>query len=158
MTQTFTMNHALTGNALKRTAIRLIKIYAVVIILIILPGIINPSRPLKSVGISIGAVVLTMVLTMVFGFKKVRKMYLDYQVILDDNGFELKVPMAAYKRIDWSEAAYIKKDNGDIKVYNKTVSTISRWWNGTGVILIPREINNRDQLLQSLDSHINKCQ
>jgi hypothetical protein len=158
MTQTYTINQSLIVNILKRKAIRLIKIYAVAIILIILPGIINPSRPLNSVGISIGAVVLMMVLTMVLGFKKVRKMYFDYQVILDDNGFELKVPMAAYKRIDWREAAYLKKDNGDIKVYNKTVNTISRWWNGTGVILIPREINDKDQLLQSLDIHINTYQ
>lgn len=63
--------------------------------------------------------------------------------------------MAAYKRIDWSELAYVEKKNGDIKVYDNTVNAFSRWWTGTGEIFIPREISDKDQLLISLVNHIN---
>ena len=156
MTQTFTINKALIGNLLKRSAIRLVKIYAVVLILVTLPDIINHKKPIMSIGFAVCGVIVMMGFTMLLGYKKTKKMYSGYQVTLDDNGIELKAPMAVYKRIDWSEVAYIEKGNSDINVYNNTVNAFSRWWAGTGVILIPREINNKDQLLLSLVSHISK--
>ncbi|HWW39216.1 hypothetical protein [Pedobacter sp.] len=155
MTQTFTINESLIGNILKRLAIRLIKIYTLVLIIITLPDIINPNKPFRTIGLSAGVVVAMMGFTMLLGYKKTRKMYSGYQITLDDKGIELKAPMAAYKRIDWSELAYVEKESGDIKAYDNTVSALSRWWTGTGVIFIPREINNKDQLLLSLVNHIN---
>ena len=154
MPQTFTINQSLIDNLLKRSAIRFIKIYAVVLILIVLPDFTNPDKPIMSIGAGICIVIVMMGFTMIIGYRKARKMYSGFQITLDDNGIELKAPMAPYKRIDWSEAGYNEKKNGDTKVYNNTVSAISRWWSGNGVIFIPREINDRDQLLLSLDSHL----
>ena len=156
MTQTFTINESLIGNILKRSSIRFIKIYTLILILITLPDIINPNKPFRTIGFSACGVVAMMGLTIVLGYKKTRKMYSGYQITLDDKGLELKAPMAAYKIIDWSELAYVEKENGDIKAYDNTVNALSRWWTGTGVIFIPREISDKDQLLLSLVNHINK--
>lgn len=158
MTSTFTINQNLIGNLLKRGAMRMIKIYAVVLVIVILPNALNPNphQTIMSTAIAICAVIAMTAFSMMLGYKKTKRMYESLQITLDDNGIELKVPNGAYKRIGWSEAAYIEKDNGDIRIYNKTVSATSRWWSGNGVIGAPREINDRDQLLLSLNNHLNK--
>lgn len=108
---------------------------------------------MMSIGTAAGAVVVLLGFTMAISYKKLRKMYEGYQISVDDNGVELKAPLAAYKRIAWNEIAYVEKPNGDIKIYNNTIAALSRWWSGTGVILIPREIKNKEQLLLSLANH-----
>jgi hypothetical protein len=137
---------------------RMLKIYVVVLVIVILPNTLNPNphQTIMSTAIAICVVIAMTAFSMMLGYKKTKKMYESLQITLDDNGIELKAPMAAYKRIDWSEAAYIEKKNGDIRIYNTTVSATSRWWTGNGVIVAPREINDRDQLLLSLDTHMNK--
>lgn len=158
ITQTFTINESLISNLLKRFAKRIAVTYTISLLLVIVPNVAfpNPNETLTTMIIVVCSVITVMGFTMMFAYKRMRKMYSGFQITLDDNGIELKAPMAAYKRIAWSEATYVEKDNGDIKVYNKTVSAINRWWYGTGVILSPREINDRGQLLLSLNSHINK--
>ncbi|MBB3054672.1 hypothetical protein [Mucilaginibacter gotjawali] len=156
MTQTFSINQDLIGSLQQRIAIRFIKIYAVVLILIILPDIINPTKPIMSIGVAICGVIFMIGFTIIIGVRKARKTYRSFQIALDDVGIELKAPMTPYKRIDWSEVDYDEKKNGDIKVYNKTVGAFSRWWAGNGVIFIPREINDRDQLILSIDRHLKR--
>jgi hypothetical protein len=156
MSQTFTINQALIGSLLKRIAIRFIKIYAVTLILIILPDIINPTKPIMSIGVAVCGVIFMVIFTIILGYRKARKTYVGFQITLDELAIELKAPMAPYKRIDWSEVGYGEKKNGDIKVYNNTVGAFSRWWTGNGVIFIPREINDRDQLLLSIDKHLKR--
>jgi len=154
MPQTFTINQTLIGSLLKRMAFRFIKTYAVILILITLPDIINPTKPIMSIGVAVGGIILMIGLTLIIGYRKARKTFGGFQITLDDIGIELKAPMAPYKRIDWDEIYYDEKKKGDIKVYNKTVGAFSRWWNGNGVIFIPREINDRDQLLLSINKHL----
>ena len=134
----------------------MIKIYVVVLILILLPNITDPNKPLMSTGVATCFVIVMMGFSTMLGYKKTKKMYQNLQITLDDQGIELKVPMGAYKRIEWSEASYVEKKNGDIKIYNNTVSATSRWWSGNGVILVQREINDREQLLLALDSHLHQ--
>jgi len=156
MPQTYTINKSLISNLLKRGAYRVAKIYSVIVLIVLLPNLVNSETPIKSTIIAISIGVVMMGSSLALTYKKTRKSFSSLQIILDNSGIEYKSPMSPYKRIEWSEAAYIEKKTGDVRVYNKTVNSINRWWTGAGVILIPREINDRDQLLMSLDTHINK--
>ena len=156
MTQTFTINQSLIGNLLNRLVMRMVKTYAVVMIVVLIPNVLGQHRKTLPIVVATCFTVVFLAFPVIVGYKKARKTYSSLKIILDDTCIEYKSPMAPYKKIEWSEASFTEKESGDIKVYNNTVGSISLWWTGTGVILIPREINDKEQLLQLLYKYTNR--
>ncbi|WP_295717787.1 hypothetical protein [Mucilaginibacter sp.] len=151
MPQTFAIDKTRVNAYVKKLLWRQIKIYAIVLLIVALPHIFDSRTTLRS-NLMASSIVTAMIAASLFwGFKKNIKALEQMAIIVDDKGIEIKTPMTQYKKIDWDVSAYKEKDNGVIKVYDKTVSSFNRWWSGRGVITIPYEITDRDSMVSQLN-------
>jgi hypothetical protein len=155
MPQTFTINEDQVNTVAKKAIYKLIRIFIVVILFTTLPSLISGDKDILIRLMSSAFTTVMFIFVAFWAYKRAKKTFADLKITTDEFGVDFKAVMAPYKRIEWAKLGYKEKKNGSITIFDKTIAPITRWWLGSGVIFVPFEIDNRWQLIQELDNHIN---
>ena len=83
---------------------------------------------------------------------RIRKAYESLEIVLGEQGVEWKSPMLRYKNILYANMTVEEKPDGSINIYDSDYSWFQRKFGGQGWINIPKEVDNRDELLGLLES------
>jgi len=99
-------------------------------------------------------IIMLIVMAGVFyvGYSRSLKAAKTFVVQIDDNSIEAKAEMAPYKKIYWTNMIVNQKTDGSIQLFDNNVSSFMRKMYGNGLITIPPEIENRDELLLEISS------
>ena len=156
-TQVFKIDESQVGKIAKRNFLRAVKILLPIFAVVSVYQYFQyKSRHDELIGLYIGMSLffpLFMLLPIYLGAKKATKSIRTLELILNDNGVEKKAEMAPYRQIAWQNVALKEKPNGTLDIYDKNVSAFMRWWNGTGRIILPPEMLNRETLITELQKH-----
>jgi hypothetical protein len=157
MQQTFTIDPSRINNIRKRVLWRNGKILGIVFLFVLIPQLLQHDAAasryyLQSLLISIPLLGLVVYVSV----NRLMKSYRSLEIILNDEGVELKAEMMPYKKIEWVNLEVEEKSNGMINLFDTSIPAFTRKMNGKGWIQIHPEINNREQLLQVLCANQSK--
>lgn len=80
---------------------------------------------------------------------KIMASYMLLKIIVSDNGIEVKV-VTGSRFLPWNNLAVKQKAGGSIILWDTTVSAFDRMMKGTGKIMIPYGILDREKLLADI--------
>jgi len=155
MSSTFTIDETQVKTVAKKIMFRLIKIMAIILLIIILQGLLTRTDPLFPTLMAMCIVIAVVVIILFRLNSRVTHSVKEFKLTIDESGIESKAPMTVYKKIYWENVNFTEKKNGVIVIYNKSATKINRWWAGGGVIVVPYEIGDREQLIDELNKHMN---
>jgi hypothetical protein len=141
-----------------RAFFRVLRIYGIATLLMF--ALMYPQRQFYFQYPAAFSYIFGLLLMIVVGFISTRKLKATFrtlEIILSSTGVEVKAQMSPYKQILWSNLVVEEKNNGFIYLYDQTVSSTQRKWNGKGAIIIQPEIQNREALLNDLLAHRYHC-
>lgn len=150
MSKTFSIDSSQVNTVTNKALFRLLKMYAIILAIYIPGRLVIDGKNTAMIIPSIAGFVVVMTLVWFLSYRRIKTITAGLEIVTDESCIEYKAPMTPYKRINWDDMAYVEKSNGVIKVVDKTVNGLTRWWTGKGVILIPLEINGRDELINEL--------
>jgi hypothetical protein len=151
--QTYKIDQLQLNSLLKRLLIRQIKLFGICLIVSILLQLLlrwNTVTILPLMYLTLGIIILVLI-TLIWGYKKTRKTFTSYELLLGQKEIEVKALPVINKKIKWKNLIRDCKKNGDIYLYDQNFSWMARKWIGEGTIIVPREINERESLLNNLE-------